>query len=76
MKTGQCIHHVGRADGLSKKVRKPGLEITVPVCVKTVSCLLIRVLPSVTSLKMRRPFLSSENKAEITQNTMESDGRV
>lgn len=58
MRTGQRVCRVRRADGLSKKARKPGLEITVPVCVKTVNCLLVRVLPSVTSLEMRKPFSS------------------
>ena len=38
MKTGQHSCHFMRVDTLSEKVWRSGLEITLPVCVKTVNC--------------------------------------
>lgn len=44
VKTRQCSCHFMRADRLSEKVGRSGLEIALPVCVKT-ELLLVKVLP-------------------------------
>lgn len=60
--------HFMRVDRLSEKVRTPGLEITLPVCVKTVNYYsLLGFCLVVSNPRWEGPFLPSrnENKAEI-----------